>query len=113
MMHTREQLEEMIRRMQKVVHDFYYQAVQTNCHPFIEWAGLMGEYIKMCQASLEAGIDFTETTDHGFGKTMAAKPFHAAYFAEKLNCIFGPTFNQPELRKTFLSVMFPEDGATP
>jgi hypothetical protein len=112
MTHTREELEEMIRKMQRVVHDFYFQAIQTGCHPFIEWCGLMGEYVKMCKASLDAGIDFTETTIHGAGRPMAAQPFHAAYFAEKFSCIFGTTFSQPGLKEAFMAEMFPAPEET-
>lgn len=39
-------------------------------HPFIEFTGLMNEYIVMCENALAQGIDFTETSIHGDGKPL-------------------------------------------
>lgn len=48
----------MLRRMREASSVFYGLAVQAGCHPFIEFTGLMNEYIKCCEAAHKAGIDF-------------------------------------------------------
>lgn len=78
----------MLVGMQDASDAFYYHAVKIGCHPFIEFTGLLNEYINICRAAHAAGIDFTETSVHGSG-VLPVKPHHVAYLSEKLACIYG------------------------
>jgi hypothetical protein len=82
--------EAILARMESVSRVFYAGAVQTNCHPFIEFCGLMNEYIEICRDTHEAGIDFTQASAHG-DQMLKFAPHHLAYLREKLNCIYGPS----------------------
>lgn len=66
---------------------FYRAAVQIGNHPFIEFAGLMNEYIKACEAAHKQGIDFSECNTHS-GQNLPMAPFMVNYVNEKLECIF-------------------------
>jgi len=88
--------------MQKASNDFYRAAIATGCHAFIEFTGLMNEYIKVCQ-------DMSSMDDHSWltANTHTSTPLkmhshQAAYLAEKLDCIYGPTLRaHPALAKAF------------
>ena len=79
--------EKMLADMRKTSTVFYGLATAIGNHPFIEFAGLMNEYIKLCHDAHERGIDFTQCNIHtGVGLPM---PSHSvAYINEKLSCIF-------------------------
>ena len=79
--------EESLERMRRASNDFYVAAANTNCHAFIEFTGLMNEYIKVCEANLARGIDFRKLNAHG-SEQMTVQPYEVHYFNEKLNCIF-------------------------
>lgn len=97
----RADLVELCNNMQTISDAFYYNARRHQNHAFIEFAGLMNEYIKICRDSLESGIDFTECNIHS-GKPLAIQPFQAAYLAEKFECIFGASLTAtPEIAKLF------------
>jgi len=83
---------QMIPAMRQVADRFYYSAQQTKCHGFLEFCGLMNEYIKLCQQAHDAGIDFTNTNVHS-GLPLPMETYNAAYMAEKIGCIFGPTLH--------------------
>ena len=76
-----------LARMRAASHAFYAAATQTGCHPFIEFTGLMNEYIKCCERANEAGIDFTACNAHS-GQTLPMKSYQVDYVNEKLECIF-------------------------
>jgi hypothetical protein len=100
----REQREKMLQQMQEVSNKFYSAAVQIGCHPFIEFCGLMNEYIKLCAQAQKADLDFTNMHIHsGHGLPMQA--FHARYVGEKLGCIYGASFSKPDLRNAFLEAV--------
>lgn len=67
---------------------FYAQAVRIGNHPFIEFAGLMNEYIQACEDAQAQGVDFTECTAHT-GRELPLAPYRVGYLNEKLECIFG------------------------
>jgi hypothetical protein len=93
----------MLPRMRAASAAFYRAAVQIGCHPFIEFAGLMNEYIKLCEQAHEAGIDFTNTNAHS-GNALPMQDYNVRYLAEKLECIYGPTLQQnAKLRQEFLA----------
>jgi hypothetical protein len=56
--------EEMIAKMRAVSDAFYGPATLTGVHAFIEFCGLMNEFIVVCQASNEQDIDFTMANTH-------------------------------------------------
>lgn len=89
MTYTPEELREMLAKMSAASSAFYRDAVRTGCHPFIEFTGLLTEYIKLCEAALAQGIDFTETSIHGSGQPLPMESYHRDYLNEKLECIYG------------------------
>ncbi len=89
MTYTQAELEEMLVKMEQASRAFYGDARRTGCHPFIEFTGLMNEYIQMCREALTLGQDFTETSIHGSGQPLPMKEHHRAYLTEKLECIYG------------------------
>ena len=89
MTYTDEELAAMIAKMELASSAFYNDARRTGCHPFIEFAGLMNEYINMCREALTQGQDFTETSIHGSGQPLPMKGHHRQYLTEKLECIYG------------------------
>lgn len=100
--YSAEEREPMLAGMQEASNAFYYAAIRIGCHPFIEFAGLMNEYIKLCQQAHKAGIDFTNANAHS-GNALPMEDYNAEYLAEKLECIYGPTLQQNlKLRRAFL-----------
>ena len=76
-----------LQRMRAASSAFYAAAVQTGCHPFIEFTGLMNEYIKVCERAHKAGVDFTNCSTHS-GSHLPMQSFEVEYVNEKLECIF-------------------------
>lgn len=79
--------EAALSRMQQASHAFYASAVSIGVHPFIEFCGLMNEYIKACEAAHRRGQDFTEFNAHT-GKSLPMESYMVNYVNEKLECIF-------------------------
>lgn len=77
----------MLRRMRDAAKVFYGMAVQTNCHPFIEFTGLMNEYISCCEDAHGNGIDFASCNKHA-GQHLPMPAHSVDYVNEKLECIF-------------------------
>lgn len=86
-MMTQDERTRALQRMQVVSDVFYIQATQIGNHPFIEFAGLMNEYIKACQEAHKQGIDFTECNTHS-GQDLPLTSFQVDYLNDKLECIF-------------------------
>lgn len=103
------ELEEVIRRMDKVSNNFYGNAVQVGNHAYIEFCGLMGEYEKICRTTMQAGVDFTICNRH-IGVPLIAHDYQIRYLAEKFECIFGPLFENKENRQIFFKAMGWEEG---
>lgn len=85
---TKEELNDSLRGMRYASGVFYSLSVQCNNHAFIEFTGLMNEYIKVCAEAAEAGRDFTQASVHT-GNRLEMRDFQKAYIREKLDCIFG------------------------
>lgn len=84
---SKEERTQMVEQMRKVSSWFYGQAIHIGNHPFIEFCGLMNEYIDCCQKANEANIDFTQCNVHS-GIDLPI-PLHSVnYINEKLECIF-------------------------
>lgn len=88
--------QDMLAQMQAASDAFYRSAVAIGNHPFIEFTGLMNEYIAACQEAAKAGIDFTMCNAHT-GRHLPLAPFRVDYINEKLGCIFtGRSFARAE-----------------
>jgi len=99
--HTRDEMEAAIRKMRAVSAAFYPAAANTGCHAFIEFCGLMNEFIKVCETTMNSGGDFLSANTHN-EMPLKMESFQAAYLAEKLDCIFGPTIREnPAAKKVF------------
>lgn len=85
--HTREELEYMIERMRAASLEFYSNATTLGNHPFIEFCGLLNEYIQCCEVAMKEGIDFTQCNVHT-GQQLPMKDHNLSYMQEKLECIF-------------------------
>lgn len=103
-MYSPEELAPMIPKMEKVRTAFYSAAIQIGNHAFIEFCGLMGEYVKICQQTLDKGEDFTVANNHS-GQSLVVHDFNINYLAEKFECIFGPVFEDPKFRDAFMRRM--------
>ena len=86
-MMNHEEREVALRRMRKVTNRFYIEATAIGNHPFIEFCGLMNEYIVACAAAHADGIDFSECNTHA-GIDLPMKEHNITYVNEKLECIF-------------------------
>jgi len=95
---------EILERMRGVANSFYAGATQTRCHPFIEFCGLMSEYIKMCEAASHKGIDFTQANRHT-GGALPMESYHANYLGEKIGCIYGPSLGDPKVFMAFIRAL--------
>lgn len=80
--------ENALAQMQQTADRFYREAVQIGNHPFIEFAGLMNEYINACRQSHVQGVDFSDCSRHS-GKVLPLHPVMSDYIDEKLECIFS------------------------
>ena len=92
--YTKEEREAMLDMMRATSENFYFQAFRIGCHPFIEFCGLMNEYIKICARAHENGIDFPHASAHS-GIAVPMETYEAAYLGEKLGCIYGPSLQDP------------------
>jgi len=94
----------MLKSMREASDRFYRMAVKIQCHPFIEFSGLMHEYIQMCERAHQQGIDFTQTHAHS-GYALPMQSFNAAYLGEKIGCIYGPSLQQASNAVPFLEAI--------
>ncbi len=101
---TPEQRAVMLDQMDRAVQSFYTMAVQIQNHPFIEFAGVMGEYVKVCREAHRQGFDFTNAHAHS-GHALPIQPFQAAYLGEKIGCIFGPALQLARNGRPFLEAL--------
>jgi hypothetical protein len=100
---------DMLVRMRSVSDNFYRHAADAGCHALIEYTGLMNEYIKVCAEAHARGEQFPFSNTHT-GLVLPFKPYHLAYLAEKLNCIYGPALlSDEDCRSAFINTLF--DGA--
>ena len=107
--YTVEERAAMLRRMRGASDYFYSMAVRIGVHAFIEFTGLMNEFIKLCEEAHEKGIDFTMANVHS-GQHLPFQPHHIAYVYEKLECIYGAEFGAAAASPK--SYMTPEHAVT-
>ncbi|MEG4964652.1 MULTISPECIES: hypothetical protein [unclassified Microcoleus] len=93
--------EEILQAMTIVANNYYREAIATNCHTFIEFTGLMNEYIKICERNLkQRGVDFTKTSVHCPGEPkLQIEVWELDYINDKLRCIF-PNLKLVEVEDT-------------
>ncbi|EGK89276.1 hypothetical protein MicvaDRAFT_1754 [Microcoleus vaginatus FGP-2] len=93
--------EEILEAMEAAANNYYREAIATNCHTFIEFSGLMNEYIKICERNLkQQGVDFTKTSAHCPGEPkLQIEGWELDYINDKLHCIF-PDLQLVEIEKT-------------
>lgn len=88
MIETPEERAAILQRMRDASNRFYAAAAAAGCHAFIEFTGLMNEYVKLCQEAEAAGLEWVHANVHG-GNHLPFAPHHIAYLSEKLECIYG------------------------
>lgn len=101
--YSTEERERMLARMTEIKDSFYVAAQRVGLHQFVEFAGLMNEYIKICETMHKNGIDFG-TID------LQPKDYQMAYIGEKFDCIFGEALAKPEMRAAFIGVLASKGG---
>ena len=103
-MHTREELEAMLPLMAQASNEFYPKAQRIGNHAFIEFTGLMNEYIQICRRSLEREVDFAAANVHS-GVSLEPEDYQVKYMCEKFECIFGAMFQKKKYRDMFREAM--------
>ena len=80
---------EILAAMKAASNNYYREAIATNCHTFVEFTGLINEYIQICEKNLDQGVDFTKTSVHCPGEPrLHIEGWQLEYINEKLQCIF-------------------------
>lgn len=77
----------MVTGMRAASDAFYLSATRIGNHAFIEFCGLMNEYIKVCENALRDGEDFTTFNIHCRNQKIPG--YMLDYFQEKMSCILG------------------------
>lgn len=88
MIESQEQRDDILKRMKVASSNFYLAAVSAGCHAFIEFTGLMNEFIKVCKEADDAGIDWLHANVHG-DIHLPFQSHHIKYLSEKIECIYG------------------------
>lgn len=97
-----------LREMEQLSSLFYQGAVKIGVHAFIEFTGLMNEFIKVCRDMETAGNGAWDQANTHSDSPLKLKPHHVQYLAEKLDCIYGAALRaNPALKK----MMFGEDNS--
>jgi hypothetical protein len=78
----------MLAQMELVSAQFYRAATRIGNHPFIEFAGLMNEYIKIWRDANAKSIDFTQCNTHA-GNHLAMAPYQVDHVNEKRECFLS------------------------
>ncbi len=73
-------------QMQNAANTFYVLAMRTQVHPFVEFTGLMNEFVKVCKAAHESGVDFSACC--AFTEKLPMTPQNVALCNEALEHIF-------------------------
>lgn len=96
----------MLRGMRDLSDLYYSHAVRLGVHAFIEFAGLMNEFIRVCEEAHARGQNFPFSNTHS-GEALPFKSYHLSYLAEKLECIYGPALlAKAENRDAFIWRLF-------
>lgn len=76
----------------------------TRFHAFLEWNGVLGEYIRMVR---DSGVPPAQINTHTQIAVMVPA-YRLEYLASKLHCILGPFLQKatPAARARFIHVLF-------
>jgi hypothetical protein len=85
---TKTACERSLKLMRAASDNFFRAAVQTDNHAFIEFTGLLNEYVQACEMALANGQDFRHANKHT-GEPLPVAPHMLDYLNEKLGCIFS------------------------
>lgn len=84
----------VIASMERVAERVYWlmfaAGVGAHAHAMIEFCGLISAYVNTCRDALARGYDFRQCNVHT-GLALPMPAHRAAYIAEKLGCIYGPS----------------------
>ena len=86
--YTPEERQEILAKMHATSQVFYGMAVASGCHAFIEFTGLMNEFLQVCEEAEEAGRPWIHANGHN-PEHLRFQPRHIEYLSEKLGCIYG------------------------
>ena len=106
---THEEREIALKQMQDLSDLFYSKVTHINVHPFIEFTGLMNEFIDACRNAHLKGVDFSECNKHA-GNHLPLEEHQIHYLNEKLECIFTGRSVMSENDPT-LNIVIPEGWA--
>lgn len=84
---THPEREIALKKMKDASDKFYAEAIRINNHPFLEFTGLLNEYIKACEQAHQENIDFSECNTHSQNH-LPLEEHQVQYINEKLECIF-------------------------
>jgi hypothetical protein len=91
--------QETLQAMRSASDVFYSLAAQSQCHAFLEFTGILNEYIKICDENLVRGIDFRQENVHTSNNQMVIKDYQIDYMNEKLECIFQGLITMQQTKK--------------
>lgn len=92
--------QESLQAMRLASDRFYQLAAQSQCHAYLEFTGILNEYIKICEENLARGIDFREENVHKGNSQMVIKDYQIDYMNEKLQCIFQGLITMQQAKKS-------------
>jgi hypothetical protein len=88
---------------------FFHAGMGSEAHAFIEFNGLIAEYVQICRLCAERGIDFRHLNTHT-GGALPVEVHHMEYIGEKLACIFGPAIKaNPAARDALKRALFGDE----
>jgi len=81
--------QQSLELMRQTANQFYQAAITCDCHAFIEFTGLLNEYIKTCYEFQQnnPNRDFRQCNIHN-GNPIHLQPYQVEYIHEKLTCIY-------------------------
>lgn len=101
--YTKEERMLALERMRQASNGFYGAAVRTGVHTFIEFTGLINEFIVLCEAAEAAGnVSWLMSSTHLPDNALPLEEHHVDYLAEKLDCIYGPGLRENKLLERLL-----------
>lgn len=95
---------EAIAKMEAAKNAFYLAAIAAGPHGFIEFTGLLSEYINMCITTADEGSDFNRANTHS-NKPLVITDANIDYIVEKLECVYGPTLrSNPDFARAWCMI---------
>ena len=80
-----------IEDLKQEVGDLYKRLFTLNVggrfHAFLEWCGVMGEHLNICEDMIRQGVRAFDMNRHT-GGTPPIPPYRLTYMGEKLECVF-------------------------